>query len=61
MRRQPRTNDPPVRELADWLGQPDRATETTRFILSLGEGTQPLAQALGPGAATTLGGVSERA
>ena len=41
----------PVRELTDWLGQPDRATETTCLILSLGEGTQPLAQALGPGAA----------
>lgn len=41
----------PVRELAEWLGQPDRATETNRFILSLGEGTQPLAQALGSGAA----------
>jgi 16S rRNA (uracil1498-N3)-methyltransferase len=43
----------PVRELADWLGQPDRATETTRLILSLGEGTQPLAQALGSGTTTT--------
>ena len=43
----------PVRELADWLGQPDRATEATRLILSLGEGTQPLAQALGSGTATT--------
>ncbi len=43
----------PVRELADWLGQPDRATEANRLILSLGEGTQPLAQALGSSTATT--------
>lgn len=43
----------PVRELADWLGQPDRAIEATRLILSLGEGTQPLAQALSSGTATT--------
>ena len=43
----------PVRELADWLGQPDRAIEATRLILSLGEGTQPLAQALSPGTDTT--------
>lgn len=43
----------PVRELADWLGQPlpdmvgNVAPQAVRLILSLSEGTLPLAQALG--------------
>ncbi|MBA3596702.1 MAG: 16S rRNA (uracil(1498)-N(3))-methyltransferase [Methylibium sp.] len=42
----------PVRSLAEWLAAPAAAPASARFVLSLSEGTQPIAEALGPAVRT---------